>query len=68
MLRELRSIELDGNPSDPSDWNHAPEGLWFHARERVITALLKRGLIRSDDGMSGYTLTEAGEIALDKVA
>ena len=64
MLRELRSMERDGNPSDPFDWQHAPEGLWFHARERVIGALLKRGLIFSDAGYSGYSLTEAGKAAI----
>ena len=36
-------------------------GLWFHARERVIGALLKRGLIVAD---GGYTLTAAGVAAL----
>lgn len=62
MLRELRSIAWDGNPSDPADWDHAPEGLWFHARDRVIGALLRRGLI-VDEG--GYRITEAGKAALD---
>lgn len=61
MLRELRSMDRDGNPSDPYDWQHAPEGLWFHARERVIGALLKRGLITNDN-----TLTELGRAALFK--
>jgi hypothetical protein len=61
MKRELRSIDWDGNPSDPVDWQHAPEGLWFHARDKVIGALLRRGLI-SDEG--GYHLTDAGKAAL----
>lgn len=61
MLRELRSIEWDGNPSDPVDWQHAPESLWFHARDKVIGALLRRGLI-SDEG--GYRITDAGKAAL----
>lgn len=61
MIRELRSIALDGNPSDPVDWQHAPESLWFHARDRVIGALLRRGLI-VDDG--GYALTDAGREAI----
>ena len=61
MIRELRSIDCDGNPSDPVDWQHAPEGLWFHARDKVIGALLRRGLIE-DDG--GFKLTPAGEAVL----
>lgn len=62
MRRELRSIARDGNPSDPCDWTHAPDGLWFHAREKVITALIKRGLIIAD---GGYSLTEAGRKELE---
>lgn len=65
MIRELRSMERDGNPSDPYDWQHAPEGLWFHARDRVIGALLKRELIWEDPKLSGYSLTDAGRAALD---
>ncbi len=61
MLRELRSIDFDGNPSDPYEWSHAPEGLWFHARNRVIGALLRRGLIVDTNG---YELTDAGRAAL----
>lgn len=66
MIRELCSMERDGNPSDPYDWQHAPEGLWFHARDRVIGALLKRGLIYADERLSGYSLTDAGRAALAK--
>jgi hypothetical protein len=61
MIRELRSIEWDGNPSDPYDWQHAPESLWFHARDKVLGALLRRGLI-VDDG--GFRITDAGRAAL----
>jgi len=61
MCRELRSIALDGNPSDPCNWQHAPEGLWFHARDKVLGALLKRGLIVAD---LGYYLTDQGKAAL----
>lgn len=61
MLRELRSMEWDGNPSDPYDWQHAPESLWFHARDKVIGALLRRKLI-VDDG--GLRITDAGRAAL----
>ena len=61
MKRELKAISIDGNPSDPVDWQHAPESLWFHARDRVIGALLRRGLI-VDNG--GYTLTDAGREAI----
>ena len=45
MRREVRAKARDGNPSDPCDWQHAPVGLWFHARERVITALIRRGIL-----------------------
>jgi hypothetical protein len=64
MLRELRAFEFDGNPSDPCEWQHAPESLWFHARDRVIGALLRRGLIADDRG--GYAVTDAGRAALAK--
>lgn len=63
MVRELRAMAFDGNPSDPADWQHAPESLWFHARDRVIGALLRRELIVAD---GGYSLTDAGRAALEK--
>lgn len=62
MIRELRSMDRDGNPSDPYDWQHAPEALWFHARDKVIGALLTRGLIVAAGG--GYDLTDTGKAAL----
>jgi hypothetical protein len=62
MIRELRSIEGSGNPSDPIDW-HTAGALWFHAREKVLGALLRRGLI-VDDG--DFRLTESGKEALHK--
>lgn len=64
QLRELRCIAKDGNPSDPHDWSHAPDGLWFHARDRVLSALLRRGLIESTSTRGGYDLTDAGRDAL----
>lgn len=64
MKRELRSIGRDGNPSDPYDWQHAPESLWFHARDKVIGALLRRGLIE-DKG--GYQPTDAGRAVLSEI-
>lgn len=67
MKRELRSIAKDGNPSDPYDWSHAPDGLWFHARDRVLGALLKRELIWEDPKISGYSLTERGQAALKEI-
>ena len=63
MLRELRAIKNnqgDGNVSDPADWQHAPEGLWWHAREKVITALKRRALVNDDN-----CLTDAGKAALE---
>jgi len=59
MKRELRSISATGEPTDPIEW-HAANALWFHARDRVIGALKRRGLI-SDD----LALTEAGKAALN---
>lgn len=59
MLRELRSKVRDGNPSDPCDWQHAPAGLWFHAREKVLTALMRRGLLNAEQ-----EITDAGRAAL----
>lgn len=67
MVRELRAIAVDGNPSDPYDWTHAPESLWFHARDKVLGALLSRELIRTDETLAGYVLTDAGEKALREV-
>lgn len=64
MKRELRSIARDGNPSDPYDWQHAPESLWFHARDRVLGALLTRGLI-ADTG--GFSLTDAGRKVIEEI-
>jgi hypothetical protein len=60
MRRELAAIAWDGNPSDPYEWSHAPDALWFQARDKVLTALLKRGLIYEPFNMSGYALTRAG--------
>lgn len=63
MVRELRSIARDGNPSDPAEWHHAPESLWFHARDRVIGALKNRGLVEDCEGLQ---VTDAGRAALEK--
>lgn len=59
MIRELRSIE-SGGITDPFDWQHAG-ALWFHARDRVLGALLRRGLIVAE---ADYRITEAGKEAL----
>jgi ribosomal protein S19E (S16A) len=63
MIRELRSISITGEPSDPYEWTRA-QALWFHAREKVLTALINRGLINGDSG--DYVLTDAGRTALDQ--
>ena len=60
MKRELYSIHRLGRPTDPDEW-HAAGPLWFHARDRVLGALLRRGLIE-DKG--DYQLTDAGRAAL----
>ncbi len=65
MRRELKSIARDGKPSNPYEWSHAPSGLWFHAREKALTALLARGLIFDDPTrIARYSLTSAGREAL----
>jgi hypothetical protein len=56
MIRELRSIETRGEPTDPYDWHHAGS-LWFHAREKVLGALLRRGLIVAE---AEYRVTAEG--------
>lgn len=61
MLRELRSIERTGEPTDPIEW-HGANALWFHARDRVLGALLRRELIEDPGG--GYQLTDAGRAVL----
>lgn len=65
MRRELSSFVTTGEPSDACEW-HGAGALWFVARDRVIGALLRRGLIEADD--NGYTPTDAGRAALAKVA
>ena len=62
MLRELKCIERTGGISDPYDWVNAA-ALWFHARDKVIGALLKRELITYT---GDYELTDAGKAALTK--
>ena len=58
--RELRSISATGEPSDLHSW-HAAGSLCFVARDRVLGALLRKGLI-ADDG--GFSLTDAGRSIL----
>ena len=58
MLRELWSINRWGEPSGPECW-HGCGALWFHARERVLSALIRRGLIADAE-----TITDAGRAAL----
>lgn len=59
MRRELRWIEKWGEPGDLADYGvHA---LAFNARERVLSALLRRKLIRDEPG--GFVLTDAGRAA-----
>lgn len=63
MIRELRNMDRECNPTDPYEWAHAPEGLWFFARDKVIGALKRRGLI--DD----YNcLTAEGKAALAELS
>ena len=62
MLRELQSIVRNGELTDPIDWP-ATGALWFYARDRVIGALERRGLI---EAAPDWTATEAGHIAVSK--
>jgi hypothetical protein len=64
MIRELRAIATTGEPSDPYEWTRA-QSLWFHAREKVLSALIRRELINGDSG--DYTLTDAGRDALSAI-
>lgn len=60
MLRELRSIE-QGNVSDLMDYGL--NALAFYARDRVIGALARRGLIAATPD---WSLTDAGRAAIAK--
>lgn len=62
MVRELRCIAKTGEPSDPYEW-HAAAALWFHARDRVLSALLRRELIEATE--DGFALTDAGRAAIN---
>jgi len=60
MNRELRSIASTGEPTDPIEW-HASNALWFHARDKVIGALKRRGLVTDN-----LELTDAGRDAINE--
>lgn len=64
MKRELFWINKWGEPSDLAGF-HAGGALAFYAREKVLSGLLKRGLIRDEPG--GFVLTAAGRAALAEV-
>ena len=64
MRREMRSIAEHGEPADPYEWSHAPGGLWFWAREKVLGAIIDRGLVIEDE-KGTWRLTDAGRSALD---
>lgn len=61
MLRELRSLHRTGQLSDPADFG-ACGALWFHARDRVIGALARRGLI--EDSAGDWAINDAGRAVL----
>jgi hypothetical protein len=60
MKRELRAIARTGEVGDLYDYG--TNALAFYAREKTLTALLKRELI--EDTAGGYVLTEAGRAAI----
>lgn len=60
MRRELRCIHKWGEPSDLSEFG--ARAIAFHARDKVLSALLRRELIRDEPG--GFVLTDAGRAAI----
>jgi len=60
MQRELRYIGRWGEPTGPEEW-HGAGALWFHARDRVIGALERRGLIEQ---APDWSITDAGRAVL----
>lgn len=62
MLRELRHIARYGEPCDLFEF-HGANHLAFHAREKVLTALIRRGLIADAE-----SVTDAGRAAIAKAA
>lgn len=63
MKRELLAIQDHGEPADPYEWSHAPGGLWFWAREKVLGALFARGLV-VEEASGTWRLTDDGKAAL----
>lgn len=59
MLRELRWIGQFGEPGDLADYG--ANALAFYARERTLSALIRRGLIADAE-----TITDAGRAAIAK--
>lgn len=57
MRRELAWVAKYGQPGDLADYG--ANALAFYARERTITALIKRGLLEDAE-----TITEAGRAIL----
>jgi hypothetical protein len=64
MLRELRAIQRTGEPGDMDDYRGA-EHLAFYARDKVLSSLLRRGLIEPIEH-SAFALTDAGRAAISK--
>lgn len=64
MRRELRAIARTGEPSDYSEYSGA-RNLWFLARDRVLSALIRRALIEPTP--DGFALTESGNAALSAI-
>ena len=58
MLRTLRSV-ANGDPGDLADFGLS--ALAFYAREKVLSALIARGLIEDAE-----TITDAGRAAIAK--
>lgn len=61
MLRELRSLHQSGELSAPAAFGNCG-ALWFHARDRVIGALQRRGLI--EDAAGDWSINDAGRAAM----
>ena len=67
MIRELKSYRDEYGPTDPYEWECSgmPGSLWFVARDRTISALVKRGLLADGSSDTGLVITDAGRAAID---
>ena len=69
MIRELKSYRDEYGPTDPYEWEYSgmPGSLWFVARDRTISALVKRGLLEDGPSDTGLCISDAGREVLRTV-